>query len=723
MKFRFTFFLMLNAILVLTWIVYLFQIQILDAHNLQATVDIRQNPAKKIITPLRGNIYDANQNLLASSIKYYQIDQDMRALRKYCLRNDKDITSLIDSIATIISQNSELKKKWIQQKLSKARESVFLTEEISETQLFQITKRMEQLSIPGLIKTFSKIKRSYPQGKLGSNFLGMTDDNREEIGGEGIYQLKGISGLEYTFNDKLSGNYGWQETIHDANNQRIPFLFLKERPPENGKSLVLTIDNDFQEILEESLSEGVKKYKAKNAIGIIMEANSGAVLAMTGINEDDDQKTAAELRARANLPVSFMFEPGSTLKPITALLALEKNLYKPSDQIDCRDYHLKYGDVERVIKDDHKFIKLNFKDIIAHSSNVGISKIVEKIGSKTLYERMIALGFGHKISADIAGEASGILRKPEDWQGFSLHSISFGQEISVTALQLANAYCALANGGNVMQPYLVQRVIDENGKTIINHQPQVLRTISDKSSLDTLKVFLKSVVDYGTATGTKFDYLEVAGKTGTAEKSLGGKVGYSEEKYTSVFAGFFPVNEPKYVIVIVYDEADYESYSYYASMSAVPTFKKVVSKIVNLPKSDIIVEVKEEQKEYIFAPSLFGMNRLEAESTLKSHGISFEIVEKNPAGKVINQFPKPNVAFDKEENLIVILDTEEHKQDVDMFDYKMPDFRGLTLRKALALANRKNIRLISHGNGVIFEQSVPVGAKTKFGEKCVVKAR
>jgi cell division protein FtsI/penicillin-binding protein 2 len=261
---------MLNAILVLTWIVYLFQIQILDAHNLQATVDIRQNPAKKIITPLRGNIYDANQNLLASSIKYYQIDQDMRALRKYCLRNDKDITSLIDSIATIISQNSELKKKWIQQKLSKARESVFLTEEISETQLFQITKRMEQLSIPGLIKTFSKIKRSYPQGKLGSNFLGMTDDNREEIGGEGIYQLKGISGLEYTFNDKLSGNYGWQETIHDANNQRIPFLFLKERPPENGKSLVLTIDNDFQEILEESLSEGVKKYKAKNAIGIIM---------------------------------------------------------------------------------------------------------------------------------------------------------------------------------------------------------------------------------------------------------------------------------------------------------------------------------------------------------------------------------------------------------------------------------------------------------------------
>lgn len=714
---------MLNALLVLIWIVYLFQIQILDAHNLQSTIDIRQNPSKKIINPLRGNIYDADQNLLVSSIKYYQIDQDMQAVKKYCARNEKDLSAIIDSISTIISENSDLEKKWLKAKLTKADGSVFLSEKISETELFQITSRMENLKIPGLIKNFSKIKRTYPQGKLGSNFLGIIDDNREENDQEEIYSMKGISGLEYTYDEKLRGKYGWQETIHDANNKRIPFLFLKERPPKNGNSLVLTIDNDLQEILEESLYEGLKKYQAKNAIGIIMNPHSGAVLAMSGLNKDDQEKTALELRAKANLPVSFMFESGSTLKPITALLALEHNIYKPSDMIDCRDYHLEYGDVERVIKDDHKFTKLNFKDIIAHSSNVGISKIVEKIGSKSLYERMIALGFGHKIGADIAGEASGIFRKLKDWQGFSLHSISFGQEISVTALQLANAYCSFTNGGKIMQPYLVQKVIDENGRTVENHQPKVLRTISDKTSLDTLKVFLRSVVDYGTATGTKFDFLEIAGKTGTAEKSFGGNIGYSEEKYTSVFAGFFPVQEPKYVIVIVYDEADYKSYSYYASMSAVPTFKKVVNRIINLPKSDIIVEIKEEQKDYVFAPSVFGMSRLEAETTLNSSGISFEIVEKNPHGKVVNQFPKPNAAFDKTERVIVILDTAEQKQDVEAFDYDMPNLKGLTLKKALALANRKNIRLISMGNGIIYEQSIPAGSKTKFGEKCVVKAR
>lgn len=723
MKLRLTIFIVLNFILVLTWIVYLFFIQILDAHNLQSTIEIRQNPAKKIITPLRGNIFDANKNILVSSLKYYQIDVDMQAVRKYCERNDKKLSTITDSISNIISRNSELEKKWITDRLLESEGSVFLSEDISETQLFEISMEMEDQSLPGLIKNFSKIKRSYPQGKLGSNYLGMVTDNREDSGQEEIYSLKGISGLEATYDKELRGNYGWQETIHDANNKRIPFLFLKERPPQNGNSIVLTIDNDFQEILEENLRSGLKKYQAKNAIGIIMNPNTGAILAMSGINAEDYNRSALELRSKANLPASFMFEPGSTLKPITALLALEKNIYQPSDVIDCRNYHLEYGDVERVIKDDHKFAKLNFKDIIAHSSNVGISRIVEKIGSKTLYDRMIAMGFGHKIGADISGEAAGIFRKLKDWQGFSLHSISFGQEISVTALQLANAYSAFANGGKIMQPYLMQKIIDENGIEVENHQPKVLRTISDIASLDTLKVFLKSVVDYGTAVGTRFDFLEVAGKTGTAEKSFGGSVGYSEEKYTSVFAGFFPVQEPKYVIVIIYDEADYESYSYYASMSSVPTFKKIVNMIINLPKSDIIVNIKEKQRDYVFAPSVFGMSRLEAESALKSSGIGFEIVEKNPNGKVVNQFPKPNAAFDKNERVIVILDTKEQKHDVDAFDYNMPNLKGLTLKKALALANKKNIKLISLGNGIIYEQSILAGSKTKFGEKCVVKAR
>ncbi len=714
---------MLNAILVLVWIVYLFQIQILDAHNLKSTIEIRQNPSKKIIIPLRGNIYDCNRNLLVSSVKYYQIDLDIPAVKNYCGRNDKNLAQTVGQISEVFSKYTDMDQTSLQNKLLNANCSVFISENISETQLYQITTELDKLNINSLNKNFSKIRRTYPQGKLGSNFLGMVDDNRAENSNEEIYKLQGISGLESTYDSELRGKYGWKESIHDANNRRIPLLDLKEKQPEQGHSLVLSIDNDLQEILDESLNEGIKKYQAKNAIGIIMDPQTGAILAMSGINEKDEERTALQLRSTMNLPASFMFEPGSTLKPITALLALEKRIYKPSDVIDCRNYHLKYGNVERVIKDDHKFTKLNFKDIIAHSSNVGISKIVEKIGSETLYERLIAMGFGHKISADVAGEAAGIFRKLKDWQGFSLHSISFGQEISVTALQLANAYCAMANGGKIMQPYLVQQILDGEGRVVENHQPRVLRRISDQASLDTLKVFLKSVVDYGTGTGTKFDFLTVAGKTGTSEKSFGGTNGYAEEKYTSIFAGFFPVEEPKYTIVIVYDEPDYKSYSYYSALSAVPTFKKVVSRLISLPKSDVIVDIKEENREFVFAPAVFGMSRLEAESTLKNYGIKFEIVEKNADGVVVNQFPKPNTAFDKNESIIVILDTPTAEQDVEVFNYDMPNLRGLTLRKALAQANRKNIRLVSEGVGCIYEQSIQPGTKTKFGEKCVVKAR
>ncbi len=723
MKMRLIIFLTLNTILVLIWIIYLFHVQLLDAHNLQSTIDIRQNPSKQIIIPLRGNIYDCNRNLLTSSIKLYQIDFDINSVIKYCERTDKEFSKIIEKISEIISENSQIDKNRLQDRLENASGSVFISEDISEKKLFQISSQLENAGIPGLIKSFSKIKRSYPQGKLASNFLGMTSDNRDQISREVIYNMQGISGLEAVYDNELSGKYGWVESIQDANNRRIPFLFLKEKPPQNGNSLILSIDNVFQEILEESLYEGIREYGAANAIGVIMDPHSGAILAMSGLNERDEKNSALELRSKANLPASFMFEPGSVLKPITALLALEQNIYKPTDVVDCRDYHLKYGNVERVIKDDHKYTKLNFRDIIAYSSNVGISRIVDKIGVQVLYDRMIAMGFGHKIGADIAGESAGIFRKLKDWQGFSLHSISFGQEISITALQLATAYSAFANGGKIMQPYLVQQVIDESGSVVEQRYPKVLRTISDQASLDTLKVFLKSVVDYGTATGAKFEYLEVAGKTGTAEKSYGSISGYAEEKYTSVFAGFFPVQNPKYVIVIVYDEPDYKSYAYYASLSSVPTFRKVTNRIINLPKSDVIVEIKEEKSDYVFAPSVFGLSRLEAESVLKTSGISYEIVEKSKDGKVVNQFPKPNAAFDVRESVIVILDTAKPKQDMEAMDYDMPDLVGLTLRKALALAYKKNIRLISHGNGIIYQQSIPAGSKTKFGEKCVIKAR
>jgi len=720
MKLRLHIFLFLNTIFVAIWIIYLFGLQILDPHNFKKRIEIRQNPSKKLLIPNRGNIYDRNDQLLVSSIKYYQLDIDKKTVAKFSKSRDNDLSGIYNNIATIIAENSGEKKNSLYRKIvNTTSSSVKLTDEISESQLIKIKEAFKENEYPGLVSTFSYIKRTYPKGKLAASLLGMVKSNSESSDydpNNDFYQLEGLTGLEATFDEELAGKFGWQETINDANNKRIPFLFLKEKGAQNGYSIKLTLDDNIQEILEENLKKGLIKYSAKHAIGVIMDPFTGEVIAMSGIGSGDGRRSASYLRSLKNLSTGFLFEPGSTLKPITALLALENNIYKPDDIIECRKYEID----GRIIRDSHEHSHLNFRDIIAYSSNVGISKIVEQVGSKTLYDRMIAMGFGQKTGSNLAGEASGIFRKLRDWQGYSLHSISFGQEIAVTALQLAKAYSCFANGGKIMQPYLVKEIRDIDNNLIKEFKPKKIRNISDKKSLDTLKVFLRNVVDYGTATLTRLNYLEIAGKTGTAEKIIKGEKEYSKDKYTSVFCGFFPFKEPRYIMVILFDEPDYDYH--FASLSAVPTFKDIVVSMLNRPDNSIITEIKEMNIDYEVMPDLMGRSPEEVQKILLKKKIMYNIISGSENGSVIDQFPQPGVEFDISEKVIVILDKEPEPKDEEVLDYTMPDLQGLTVRNALYSAVKRNIKLSVKGAGIVISQSIPPGTKTGYGEKCNIVA-
>ncbi|MCD4818231.1 MAG: PASTA domain-containing protein [Candidatus Cloacimonetes bacterium] len=721
MKLRLTIFVMINSIFILIWMIYLFIVQIMDPHDFKNVINRRQHLSKQIITSYRGNIYDRNKQLLVSSIKLYQIDIDRNAISKYCKKNAVKgikIADVYQEIAKIISKYTAISRKSVLLKLNtnlKAN-AVFIVKNITENDIENIKAKFGEENIPGLVKSFSGIRRTYPKNKLAARLLGMVKSSEKNR--ETIYDVRGKCGLESTFDTELSGKYGWKEVFSDANNRKIPFLFLKENKPQNGNSIILTIDANLQEIMENNLTHGIEKYKAKNAIGVIMNPQTGEILAMAGLSKEDNFKSPGSLRALPNLAVSFMFEPGSTLKPITALIALEKDIYKPEQKIDCRDYQME----NRLIKDVHEYRYLSFKDIIAHSSNVGVSKIVEKIGSKMLYDRMVELGFGHRTGSNLAGESDGIFRKLKDWQGFSLHSISFGQEISVTAIQLANAYCTFANGGNVMKPYICSEIIDENGKRVKKFKPKKLRTISDKKSVDTLKDFLKGVVDYGTGVATKFDQLTVAGKTGTAEKSKSGTAGYSKDKYTSVFAGFFPVEDPKYVMVVAFDEPDFYQYYHYAAQSAVPTFKNIIKNMINLPQNNLLSEAKEKDIEFVKMPKLIGLTKEKTLLKLSKAGINYKIINNSDKNIVADQYPKPQVKFNKNETVIIIFDKKENIVQNDSIDYKMPNLVGLTLKNAISVSNRKKIKLIVQGNGIINTQSIPAGSKIKFGERCNISA-
>ncbi len=715
-KFRLLTLILINSCIVLLWVIHLFFIQVRDIHNLKNR-KMRYKPRKEIQIPFRGNITDANSTLLATTIKNYQLDMDKQSIRRYCKRNDKNYDETLNRAVEIISDNSEISESDLKRKLKRHKNSDFimLASSVKESDLLKIKQNLRAEHIPGINSTFKSMQRVYPKGALASRLIGATKENSADSGEEeSLYSIKGVTGLEYALEKYLKGKYGWKTTYYDGNQQAIPDPSLAEKKVENGSTVTLTIDAEIQEILEKHLNSGIEAYNAKNALGVIMDPKTGNIIAMAGSSCEDSKKKLNEIRTYGNMPTSFIFEPGSTIKPITVLLALEKKLYQPEDMVDCRKYKLD----RRVISDVHEFDELSVKDVIVHSSNVGVAKIVEKIGSKPFYKRLIELGFGHKTGINVSGESSGILRKLNKWQGFSLHSISFGQEIGVTALQLANAYCTLANGGKVMQPNLIKTIVDDEGSTVLETKPKVLRKISDKKSLTQLHEMLEGVVEYGTGIATRIENIRIAGKTGTAEKKAKGQIGYAEKAHTPVWAGFFPVEDPRLVVVIAFDEPDYKYH--YASMSAVPTFKKVVEEILVLPDYNLLAEIKQENQETVTMPDFMNMEFKDALPLLDKNKLKYKTVYKSKSNTITNQFPKPDISFNPDNEILLVFG---HGNDVaELESETMPDLVGCSLRKAVEYAKRNHVKLKIQGRGVVVKQSIPPKTKIEYGQLCHISA-
>jgi cell division protein FtsI/penicillin-binding protein 2 len=723
MNFRYYSLLAVLLLVVITWVVYLFIIQIMDPLDLAYYRQLRYNPSKELLIPARGAIYDCNGQLLASTIKYYQIDIDRGAIKNYCERHNFSQQVVFNNIATILSRNSEITKDFVLEKLNRGNLlfPIQISNKFKESELNRILKEFSANKIPEPIYTFSSMKRVYSKGILAARVLGSVHENTEEIANirrdKVLYKLRGTCGLEATYDRLLSGEYGWREVIYDARNSEMPYPKLSEKSSENGANLVLTIDSDIQEIVENNLYEGLEKYSAKNAAAIVMNPETGEIVAMAGISNTDRSSDPNAVRALMNIPVTFMFEPGSTYKPFTAMLAIEKHIYKPTELIDCTTRNIG----GRPIHDSHGHTALTLRNVIAYSSNCGISRVADRVGAQALYERLTLLGFGQKTGLNMAGESSGYFRKLNNWGSYSLPSISFGQEVSVTPIQLASAYCTIANGGKVMKPYIVKSITDNNGNVIQTIQPKVIRTISNKATLDTLRSYMQDVVDHGTATQVKLDYLKIAGKTGTAEKKEVGSKHYSHDKFTSSFAGFFPVDNPKLVMLVLYDEA--VGAYHYGALSAGPTFRTITEQICALPKCAIMPEVKQKNQIQVMMPNVTGLNQSQAEAILRQMGIQYNTVINDANGIVVNQFPKPEVQFNRQNTSTLIIDRKNMGLLAVADNSVMPDLSGMTVRAAMKIAKIKKINLVINGFGSIISQTIPSGSKTRAGETCMVVAR
>jgi membrane peptidoglycan carboxypeptidase len=409
-----------------------------------------------------------------------------------------------------------------------------------------------------------------------------------------------------------------------------------------------------------------------------------------------------------------MFEPGSTMKPLTILPALENRLVRSNELIPAGRYQVG----RRVISDTHFYGDLSPRDIIVKSSNVGIAKIAERIGSVKLYEKFISFGFGQKSALNLFGESSGIFAKLQNWDGYTLHSVAFGQAISTTAVQLATAYSIIANGGKMMKPIIVDSYRDSQGKIIEQFEPTVLRNVSTKAATDTLKSYLQGVVDYGTARHIKMDYITLGGKTGTAQKNVIGTKGYSSNMYNSVFVGMFPIEKPQMVIVVFYDEPAYGFH--YGSTSSAPTFKKIVENILFMPDCNILPYNDRLMQSSLKMPKLTGMSLLSAENTLNRYGFLYKVEGKDSASVVIDQFPKEGVTVDRKHPITLKIGNDNTVPVIGVSC--MPNLIGMSLRNALRVAAKHGVAIKIEGSGTVRKQSLLSGSSILKGSVCVVEA-
>ncbi len=496
----------------------------------------------------RGAIFDRNHQEMAISVPSYSLYID-----PMIIKNPKTISKKLGSYFKKPYQDYYQKIK-----KNKSRRFVWIERYLSQSQRDNINA----WKIYGLV-FMEESKRVYPNDQLLAHLLGF-------VGSE----ERGLEGLELFYNDLLQGKNRKLKFYKDARGRPLLVngqVFL-DHP--DGVDLYLTIDSGLQFKLEKELKHVVNQFHAASAVGVVLDAKTSAVLAMANFPTFNANKpTQFEESVRRNRAVTDSFEPGSSLKAITIAGALSQGVIEPNTQIDCENGVLKIGGHTIREANFHKGFKLlTVSEVLAYSSNIGSSKIAFRLGDKKLREVFKNFGFGQKTGIDLPGEARGILQKLP-WKKHLFSNISFGHGITVTPLQIANAYAAIANGGLLKKPYVLKSIVDNDSGLREDFLPQTLRRVLTPKDASTMKFMLAGVTLPG-ATGfnARVQGFPVAGKTGTAQKVKVGRRGYADGKYISSFVGFIPVNQPKYVIYIAVDSPHKH---YHGSQVAAPVFSRV----------------------------------------------------------------------------------------------------------------------------------------------------
>ena len=442
----------------------------------------------------------------------------------------------------------------IQAHLSAEKTFVWLQRQLEPRQ----AEAISDLGLKG-IGLFPESRRYYPRQELAAHVLGMVglDD-------------RGLEGVEHLYDDLLGGKPQFVVAQQDALG-RLVFRQEEPEPKTPIFDLRLTIDEVLQYITERELARAVARSGAKAGTAVILDPHSGEILALANQPTfDPNQYKKATSAAKRNRAAADYLEPGSIFKVILAAGALEEGAIRPTDQFHGENGSIAVGGV--TIRDHEKYGWLTVRQIMAQSSNVGAIKIGQKLGKSLYYHYMSAFGFGSLTGVDLPGETPGLMRRPKGWSALSLPVLSLGQEVSVTPIQFATAFAAVANGGNLMRPHVIRNLRTPDGTQARDTGPVVVRRVISESTARTLLEMLTSVVDEGTGKEAAVPGYAVAGKTGTAQKVDPATGRYSHRKIVASFVGAVPAEEPRLVILVMIDEP--ETLRWGGSIAA-PTFREI----------------------------------------------------------------------------------------------------------------------------------------------------
>lgn len=701
--------------LMTTTVARVFYLTIVRGEELSEKAETQQLKDTEI-TAMRGTIYDSNGNVLAQSASVWNVFIDPLNIK------DKQRDLIVDEFANLFGYDADEKKEFYD-KTTHQNHYELVEKKVENNIKEKLSKFVSKNELGGCIGTEQTTKRYYPYGTLASSVIGFTGADDQ-----------GLSGIEAYYDEQLTGTNGRIITAKDAKSNNIANDYETSIAATDGDSIVLTINQTIQYYLEKGLRETMNEYQAKGAYGVVMNCNTGAVLAMSSLPDYDcnepykltyskDKKAIKKLSDKTakqeaesaavqnqwrNFTVSDTYVPGSVFKTFVASAALEENVVNLNTTYNCTGsiqvdkykmkchYHPGHG-------------TQTLTQGLENSCNPFFITIGQKLGVHNYFKYFDAFGFTQKTNIDLPGEASPQYYKEDQYGIVELSSASFGQTNSLTPIQVCTGLCAIANGGKLLQPYLVSSIADANGKTVKKTQTKEIRQVISADTSEKVRKMMKSVVDNGTGKNSYVAGYSVGGKTGTSTK-LGESKNGEGDKYIVSFGAIAPSDDPEIAMLIIVDEPNQDLGG---GALCAPIAAQVTQEAMNVlgiePKYNDS-EMKDLSKQ---TPNVVGKSLDEAKKTLEENNLNFVVVGDDST--VTRQCPSGADTIPNGGTVYLYTDDSE-KQTVNV-----PNFNGLTVNEAKDLASSSNLNIqiagnsMSSGTVVAYRQSEETQAKVEKG--------